>query len=132
MQKLNYNWNIFSVNDSWKEELDRTNTNTFDVYKEILKEISGHRKIKRIKAWCSFYDLSFENKPEFEEDNVTLLKRRKSLCFCKWDEYIIAETDVNNIKSIIFSKVYEDNKDTYFIICIKENTGFYWKYEIII
>jgi len=131
MQALNYDWNKFLTNNSWQKELDNVNVSVFDAHHNIIKEISGHRKIKKIRTYSSFLDPTV-SRFELEEDNITLLKKRKSLCFCKWNEYIVSETNVNDIESIIFKKVYEDSISGYYMICIKENNGFYWKYEIIV
>ena len=132
MQVFNYDWSKFPIDDSWMKELDHTNVPVFDVCNKILREISGHKKIKKFRFYSAFIDTPSKNKVEFEEDNVTLLKNSRALCFCKWDECTISETKVNDIEKIIFNKVYDDGKSKYFVICIKENSGFYWKYEIIV
>lgn len=131
MQALNYDWNKFLTNNSWREKLDNVNVYAFDVHHNIIKEISGHKKIKKVRIYSSFLNYA-ESKFELEENNITLLKKNKYLCFCKWNEYTISETNINDIESIIFDKVYEDSRNRYYIICIKENNGFYWKYEIIV
>ena len=132
MQVSNYNWNNFPIDDSWKEKLDHTNGSVFDVCSKILREISGHKKIKKFRFYSSFLDTPYENKIEFEEDNVTLLKNSRTLCFCKWDEYTIYETKVNDIEKAVFKKVYDDGVNRYFVIYIKEDNGLCFKYEIIV
>lgn len=131
MQVFNYDWSKFPVNNSWREELDNANVSVFDIHHNIIKEISGHKKIKKVKLYSSFLDPT-ESRFELEEDGVTLLKRSESLCFCKWNEYIVSETNVNDIENIIFDKVYEDSTHKCFTIYMKENSGLYWKYEIIV
>ena len=132
MQVLNYNWNNFPMDDAWINRLDHADTYVLNVCSKILKEISGHKKIKKFKAYCYLPDFPYKNKVDVEEDNITLLKKSRSLCFCKWNEDFIFETKVIDIEKIIFDQVYTDNKYKYFVICIKEVSGFYWKYEIIV
>lgn len=129
MQTVNYDWNKFVLNNSWKENLDNINVSVFDTCIKITKEIGGNNKIKRIIMYCTMIEDFYEEK--IEENNVTLLKQSKSLCFCKWDEYIISETSVADIKSIVFNKIYEDNQNKYYVLYLKDNNGFYWRYEII-
>lgn len=131
MQTLNYDWGKFLTNNSWRTELDNVSAHVFEICHNIIKEISGHKNIKKLKLYSSFLN-NTESKFEIEENNITLLKRSRSLCFCKWNEYIISETNINDIESIIFNKVYEDGKNKYYVICLKENSGFCWKYEIIV
>lgn len=132
MQVSNYNWNNFPTDGSWTNKLDHANTSVFDVCSKILKEISGHKKIKKFKAYCHLPDVPYENKVDVEESNITLLKKSRSICFCKWNEDFAFETKVIDIEKIIFDEVYTDDKNKYFAIYIKEVNGFYWKYEIIV
>lgn len=129
MQTASFDCSKFVSNNSWKENLDNINVSVSETCIKIIKEIGGHKKIKRIIMYCTMIDDFYEEK--FEENNVTLLKRRESLCFCKWDEYTVSETYISDIESIIFDKVHEDDKNKYYVIYIKENNGFYWKYEIV-